>query len=321
MSLLPGGKRHFRWWHEAVLVVLAAGLMGWASWIEPGFVSLDTQLALSTHVWELALMTVPMTFIIITAGIDLSIASTLALSAVTLGLCFQAGMPIALAAAAAVAVGAACGAINGIFVSAVRVHPLIVTLATMAAYSGAAEGISLARPVSGFPADFLTIGQGSLAGLPPAGWLFVVLALVAAVVLARTPFGRRLYAIGHNESAARFSGIAVGRIKLLLYTLSGLMAGVTAVILVAHRNTAKADLGSGMELDVITAVVLGGTSIFGGRGNIVGTVLGVLLIHETRELLSWRWNQDELTLVVIGGLLIASVLLNRLCQSRRKAGW
>ncbi len=313
------GKRHFRWWHEAVLIGLAAGLMGWASLAEPGFVSRDTQLALSTHVWELALMALPMTFIIITAGIDLSIASTLALAAVTLGLCFQAGMPIGLAAVAAVAVGTACGALNGIFVAALRVHPLIVTLATMAAFRGAAEGISLARPVSGFPAGFLSVGQGSLAGLPPAGWLFVALAMAAAVTLGKTPFGRRLYAIGHNESAALFSGIAVGKIKFLLYTITGLMAGVTAVILVAHRNTAKADLGNGMELDVITAVVLGGTSIFGGRGSIFGTVLGVLLIHETRELLSWRWNQDELTLVVIGVLLIASVLLNRLCQGPRKA--
>jgi rhamnose transport system permease protein len=124
--------------------------------------------------------------------------------------------------------------------------------------------------------------------------------------------------MGHNETASRYSGLPVERIKLLIYSLSGAMAGLAAVLFVARRNTAKADIGAGMELDVITAVVLGGTSIFGGRGRIVGTLLGVLLIHETREFVSWRWNNDELIFVVVGVLLIAAVLINSAVTGRSR---
>jgi len=215
-------------------------------------------------------------------------------------------------------VGTAAGALNGLFVAKVRVHPLIVTLATLAVYRGIAEGVSLGRPVSGFPDSFGFLGRGEVGGVPLPGLIFAVLAVAFSIVLAKTPFGRCLYALGHNETAARFSGIAVDRVKLWLYTLSGAMTGLAGVLLVARRNTAKADLGAGMELDVITAVVLGGTSIFGGRGNLVGTVLGVLLIHEAREFVSWHWQRDELNLVVIGALLILSVLVQRVLSSGRQ---
>ena len=125
-------------------------------------------------------------------------------------------------------------------------------------------------------------------------------------------------AIGYNETAARYSGIAVSKIKFWLYTSSGLMAALAALLFVARRNTAKADIGTGMELGVITAVVLGGTSIFGGRGRLFGTVLGVLLIHETREFVSWQWNRDELNLIVIGMLLILSVLADSLLSPKAR---
>jgi ribose/xylose/arabinose/galactoside ABC-type transport system permease subunit len=303
--------RAFPYWHEATLAMLLAGLMAGASWVAPAFVSAEAQVELSTHVWELALLSVPMTFIIITAGIDLSVGSALALSAVVLGLSYEAGIPPAIGAFLALLTGVAAGALNGVFVAYVRVHPLIVTLATLAAFRGVAEGISLGRPVSGFPEGFATIGRGTFAGIPIPGLLFALFAAFAAFILVKTPLGRSVYAIGHNETASLFSGIPVARAKLMLYSLSGAFAGLAAVILVARRNTAKADLGMAMELDVITAVVLGGTSIFGGRGNMLGTLLGVLLIHETREFVSWHWNRDELNLIVIGLLLVVSVLVHK----------
>ncbi|HTS20139.1 MAG TPA: ABC transporter permease [Verrucomicrobiae bacterium] len=304
-------KRSFRYWHEVVLAALLVGLLTWAGIVEPQFVRLPSQVELSTHMWELALLAMPMTLIIITAGIDLSVGSTLALCAVVLGLTYERGVPPVIGAAMAVMTGLAAGALNGVFVAKVKVHPLIVTLATLAAFRGIAEGISQGRPMSGFPDSFAVIGRGSCLGLPIPALFVLAAAGIAGLVLMKTPTGRFLYAIGHNETATRFSGILVDRIKLWLYSLSGGSAGLAAVILVARRNTAKADLGAGMELDVITAVVLGGTSIFGGRGNILGTVLGVLLIHETREFVSWHWNRDELNLVVIGIVLIASVLLHQ----------
>lgn len=299
-----------RYWHEMILGVLLVALLVVAGTLDNGFVKPATQLELSTHVWELALLALPMTLIIITAGIDLSVGSTMALCAVVLGLTYEARVPIWLCAALAVLTGLVAGALNGAFIAKLRVHPLIVTLATLSAYRGIAEGISLGRPISGFPSNFSWIGQGSVAGLPIPGVVFAVTVVVFGVLLARSVVGRALYAMGHNETASRYSGLPVERIKLLIYSLSGAMAGLAAVLFVARRNTAKADIGAGMELDVITAVVLGGTSIFGGRGRIVGTLLGVLLIHETREFVSWRWNNDELILVVVGVLLIAAVLIN-----------
>jgi rhamnose transport system permease protein len=261
-----------------------------------------------------------MTLVIITAGIDLSVGSAMALCAVVLGLSYEAGVPVGWAASLAVVAGIGAGALNGSFVAYLRVHPLIVTLATLAAYRGIAEGVSLARPISGFPDGFTGWAGTGAWGVPIPGLLFLLAAGVAALILGKTPLGRWVYATGHRETAARFSGIPVDRIKLLLYTLSGTFAGLAAVIMAARRNTAKADLGTGMELEVITAVVLGGTSIFGGRGNMLGTVLGVLLVHETREFVSWHWERDELNAIVIGGLLIFSVLLNRLLSPKGREG-
>jgi rhamnose transport system permease protein len=228
---------------------------------------------------------------------------------------YRAGVPIFAACSFALITGILCGLLNGIFIAFVRVHPLIVTLATLSAYRGLAEGISHGEPVSGFPPAFTTL-SGNLAGLPIPGLIFALFALLTAIALAKTPTGRAIYAMGFNETACRFSGIATNKIKLILYTLAGLAAALTATLFAARRNTANAAVGDGMELDVITAVVLGGTSIFGGRGRVIGTILGVLLIHETREFVSWHWQNDVLIQVVVGVLLIASVLLNTLLTPR-----
>jgi rhamnose transport system permease protein len=306
----------FPCWHELLLGVLLIGLMV-AAWLaDPLFVRPRAQLLLSTQVWELALLALPMTFIIITGGIDLSVGAAMALSGVVLGLSFAAGVNIWGCCGLALLTGTAAGALNGLFVSVVRVHPLIVTLATLSAYRGIAEGVSSGKSFSEFPAAFVWMGRGAVGGVPVPAILFLVAAIVAGVVLWKTPFGRSLYAMGYNETATRFSGIKTRKIKFILYTLSGLSAAVAAILFVGRRNTAKADIGSGMELDVITAVVLGGTSIFGGRGRVIGTVLGVLLIHETRQFVSWYWRDETLISIVIGTLLIVSVLLNSLLTPR-----
>jgi len=304
-------RNPFPYPHEAVMAVLAVSLVLTMGLIEPAFLSWPTQRDLSTHVWELALLSIPMTLVIITAGIDLSIGSAMALATVVLGLCFERGMSPWTASLVAVLAGMAAGALNGFFIAWIRVHPLIVTLATLAAFRGIAEGISLGRPISGFPESFAKIGRGQAIGIPIPGIIVLAASLAAIGILWKTPLGRYVYAIGHNETGTQFSGIPVQKIKFLLYTVSGTCAGLAAVLYVARRNTAKADIAMGMELDVITAVVLGGTSIFGGRGTIIGTLLGVFMIHEVREFVSWRWNQDELNFVVIGTLLIVAVLLNR----------
>jgi rhamnose transport system permease protein len=301
----------FPYRHEAGLLALLAGLLIVARMVAPEFLSIDAQMEMSTHVWELALLALPMALIIISGGIDLSVGSTMGLCAVALGMTYEAGASPWIAAIVALVVGIAAGALNGVFTAYVKVHPLIVTLATLAAYRGIAEGISLAKPVSGFPDSFAVIGRGAVLGVPIPGIIFAIACAASAVILAKTTFGRSVYAVGNREAAARLSGIAVSRIKMILYMLSGSAAAMAAIIFAARRNTAKADVGTGMELDVITAVVLGGVSILGGKGRILGVLLGILLIHETREFVSWQWNRDELNFIVVGAMLIASVLMSR----------
>jgi rhamnose transport system permease protein len=297
--------------HEVVLVLLLAGLMAAAGAVMPNFVNLESQLFLSRHLWETAILALGMTLIIITAGIDLSVGSAMGMCAVALGMCFHHTGSVALSCVACLAVGGAGGMLNGALIAWLKVHPLIVTLATYAAFRGIAEGASQGAVYSRFGENFESLARGMWLGVPIAAYIFGVLAIVFAIFLAKTPTGRFLYAIGHNETAARFSGIAVDRIKFWLYTTSGLLAGLATLIYVSRFNTAKADAGAGLELDVITAVVVGGTSIFGGRGNIAGTVLGLLLIHETKLFVGRYWRADELKGLVVGVLLILSVLVYR----------
>lgn len=311
-----GGRRRGALLHHVVLAGLLAALLIGAGATEPAFLAPRTQLALATQVVELALLSVPMTLILIAGGIDLSIGSIMALSAVALGLAFEAGASIWACVALALCVGGSAGGLNGLFITRTRTHPLIVTLATLSLFRGLAEGISLARPISGFPDAFLRWSQADLLGVPAPALICLGMLLAGWLALRQTVAGRYLFAIGHNETACRFSGVPVDRLRFWLYVLSGAAAGLAAVLFVARRNTAKADIGLGMELDVITAVVLGGTSVFGGRGSLLGTLLGVALLHEVRQYISWRWNNDELILVVVGALLIGAVLLNRALARR-----
>ena len=303
--------------HEAVLLALLVLGLAVAAWLEPAFVTLSTQLDIGPHAFELALLALPMTLVIVAGGIDLSVGATMALASVVLGLTFAAGAPIALACAAALVTGTAAGALNGLFVARLRVHPLLVTLATLAAYRGLAEGISRARPISGFPDTFLNLVAGSPLGAPTPLLILLTAILLTALVAARCVPGLWVYAIGGNQRAAAYCAIPVDRVKFAIFTLSGASAALCAVVFAARRNTAKADVGAGIELDVITAVMLGGTSIFGGRGTVIGTVLGVLIIHELREFISWRWGFDEGILIAVGATLIGSVLLTNV-TSRTK---
>jgi rhamnose transport system permease protein len=260
----------------------------------------------------------PMTFIIITGGIDLSVGSMMGLTAILLGVFWKnVGLPLPLAVVCAIAASCVAGFFNGLLITRVRVPPLIMTLATLALYRGLAEGISQARSVRGYPEWFFVLGQGEVLGVPTQLWVLFVAVIVFWVVLSRTTFGRSLYAIGHNETAARYSAIKVDRIKLVIYTLSGLMAGIAGAIFVSRVSTTRSDMGTGLELDVIAAVVLGGTSIFGGVGTIAGTVLGFTLIQLLKNGLSLTGVKGDATIVVIGTVLILSILITNFLQHRR----
>lgn len=266
-------------------------------------------------IFEVALVALPMTLIIITGGIDLSVGSVFGLSAIVLGFLWQdSGWSLELAIAAALLCGVIGGAINGFFIVRIGVPPLITTLATLALWRGVALGISQARSARGFPDWFLQIGRGDFLGFPWQIYILLIGIVFTWLLLSRTTFGRSLYAMGNNELAARFAGIPVNRNKWLIYIYSGFAAALAAVVFVSRVTTTRSDMGTGMELDVIAAVVLGGTSIFGGVGSIGGTLLGLILIQVLKNGLLLAGVRGDATSVLIGLVLIAAILLNNFFQ-------
>ncbi len=304
--------------HEGVLTIILLVSLALLATQTDRFLTTANLLNQCRLMAEVGLVALPMTYIIITGGIDLSVGSILGLCAIVLGVSWKNfGLPLELAIVLAVCVGTLAGSLNGLFITRVGVPPLIMTLATLALYRGLAEGISQARSVRGYPEWFYRIGQGEWLGIPTQLWLLAVALIVAAVLLSRTVFGRTLYAIGHNETGARFSALAVDRYKLIIYTLSGFMAGIASVVFVSRVSTTRSDMGTGLELDVIAAVVLGGTSIFGGTGTILGTALGVVLIQLLKNGLALTGVKGDATIMVIGIVLIASILITNFAKSRQ----
>ena len=301
---------------EMILFIILLVGMALMSLMSDKFLSIDNLLNQGRLAAEIALIALPMTLIIITGGIDLSVGSILGLSAIMLGVAWHNwGLPLEAAILVALLVGTACGFFNGIFITKVGLPPLITTLATLALFRGLAEGIAQARSVRGYPEWFFILGQedfdffGFLT-VPNQLFLVVISIIAIGAALAWTPFGRSLYAIGNNETAARFSGMPVMRNKLAIYTLSGFMSGLAAWVFVSRVSTTRSDMGTGFELTAITAVVVGGTSIFGGSGTIIGTVLGLALIQLMKNGLALSGAKGDSTTIVVGLVLIGAVLLN-----------
>lgn len=299
--------------HEAFLALLLVLVLIVLSWQSDRFFTVSNLLNQGRLMTEIGLIAIAMTFVIATGGIDLSVGSILGLVAILLGVFWQnVGMPLPLAIVAAIAAGTLAGFMNGVIITRFRVPPLIATLATLALYRGLAEGISQARSVRGYPDWFYVLGQGQVLGVPTQLWILFAAAIIAAVILAYTRWGRTVYAIGSNEVASRFSGLSVEKTKLALYTASGFAASLAAVIFVSRVSTTRSDMGTGIELDAITAVVLGGTSIFGGRGTIVGTIIGLCLIQALKNGLSLAGVKGDGTIMLIGAVLILAILVSNI---------
>jgi rhamnose transport system substrate-binding protein len=264
---------------------------------------------------ELGLLALAMTPIMITGGIDLSVGSIMGLSAVVFGVLWRdGGWPIAAAAGAALLLGCLAGLLNAVLITRLNVPPLIVTLGSLSLFRGMAEGITKgAENYSGFPAGFLRLGQGYLGGMVPVQLSVLLVALAGYwILLHRSAIGRTLYAVGFSPGGARCAGIPVQRRVAMLYFLSGLVSSVAAIIYVAHLGQAKSDAGTGYELAAITAVVLGGTSVFGGRGTVWGTVLGLFAISVLQNGLRLAALPSEMTGVLTGVVLVVTIGLGRL---------
>jgi rhamnose transport system permease protein len=310
--------RNLRFSRELVLLAVLIALMLAMAQLSPFFLTLGNLLDTSRYFVEIGLIALGMTLIIITAGIDLSVGASLALVSVAVGFSFAAGLPLPLALVLGLLTGLGAGLFNGLFITRLELHPLVVTLGTFALFRGLAYGLSDADAVSSYPAWFAYFGQAYLGPIPGQLILLVVAVIVAWIVLSRSSFGRYVYAIGSNEEAARFSGVPVRRVKLALYTGIGFLVALAAIIYTSRVSTARADSGLGLELDVIAAVVLGGASIYGGVGTIAGTVLGVLIIATLRNGLVLAGVPGTWQLFLLGILVISAVFLNEFFRKKEE---
>jgi rhamnose transport system permease protein len=319
MSAATAVLRRLKFSREVVLLGVLIVLMIAMSLLSPLFLTVGNLLNTSRFFVEVGLMALGMTLIIITGGIDLSVGSNLALVSVAVGFSYAAGLPLPLAIVFGLVVGVAAGLFNGLFITLLDLHPLVVTLGTFALFQGLAYGLTEAQAVSDFPAWFAYFGQAYLLNIVPGQlFIFIVAVVVVWLILSRTRFGRYVYAIGNNEEAAHFSGVPVRRVKLALYSGIGLLVAVASVIYTSRVYTARGDSGLGLELDVISAVVLGGASIYGGSGTIGGTVLGVLIIATLRNGLVLAGVPSTWIVFVLGVLLLVAVFLNEFFRRREE---
>lgn len=284
--------------------------------LSPFFLDARNLSRTSSDFMEIGLMMLPMVYIIITGNIDLSVASNMGMSASFMGLLHNQGVNIWIAALAGLLLGTLGGMLNGYLVARIRLPALVVTLGTYAFYRGIAYGFLGDQAARGYPKAFTYFGQGKVFDtlVPFSVALFIVMAILFGLVLHRTTFGRYLYAIGNNENATLYSGVPVARIKFIIYTLSGFMAALAGLILAARFGSTRPDIGTGLELAVITAVVLGGVDINGGKGTMLGAALSLLLIGLMRFGMGLLNIQGQVQGIVIGSLLILSILLPGVAQ-------
>jgi ribose/xylose/arabinose/galactoside ABC-type transport system permease subunit/ABC-type sugar transport system substrate-binding protein len=311
-SSLSSGER----WLLAALIAesvlfsfVARGFFGWTNFFEVLRFSV-----------ELGLLSIALTPVIVTGGIDLSVGSLVGLTAVIIGVALRDfHLPIAGLLIVGLCVGCVCGALNAIFIAWLRLPPLIVTLGTFTLYRGIAEGITHgAVSYTGFPPAFLLIGQGYFFRVVPAQLpIFILVAIGYYILLHRSTIGRGLYAIGMNAPGAQYAGIPVRKRLILVYLLAGIVSSLAGIILVAHLGLSKSDLGTGYELEAITAVVLGGTSVFGGRGTLFGSLLGLFFLTVLQDGMHLLALPSELTGVLTGVLLLGIVSLDQLRRKSR----
>ncbi len=311
--------------YQLALFILLAFLVVFFGVIEPVFFNPDVFFNVTAIIGEIGIMALAMTFIITTGGIDLSVGYNLQLCAIVFGSVYLKTHNVAEAAALAVLCGTACGFLNGLIISRTKIPPLVTTLATMNLYRGISMIVAGSQTYSGFPAGFKAISSTELFGIVPIQFIyFLVLFLVFALFYAKGTLGRNLKGIGFNENVLVFSGINTKRTLLFIYTLTGLMCAGASLIYLGRLSAATTSMGNDLNLQVITAVVLGGTSIMGGIGSISGTFIGTLIIGVLRKgftLLNFSGNIFNFTLgVILIIALIAFALLEERKKTRRQAG-
>jgi ribose transport system permease protein len=290
-----------------------------ALWIAtPHFATVSNLVNVVEQSAVIGLVAAGMTFVILTGGIDLSVGSIVALSGIAFGLAVRADLPLAAASALALATGLACGLTNGTLITVGRLPPFIATLGMMSVARGGALMLSGGRPISGFPEAFRALATGHVLGVPLPVVLMLAVYALAHLALTRTVLGRYTYAICGNEEATALSGVNVRAYKTAVYGLSGLLSAMTSLLLVARLDSAQPIAGIMYELDAIAAVVIGGASLLGGSGSVIGTLVGALIMSVLRNGLNLLGVSSYLQQVSIGAVIIAAVLVDMTLRRRAR---
>ncbi|MFY4673177.1 ABC transporter permease [Bacillus anthracis] len=306
-------KYVYRW--EGVLIVLLLIEFILFSLINSDFLNISNLLFSTNDFLFIAIAAIPMTFVIVTGGIDVSVGSIMGLTSILIGVLWMNGISILFAVIISLIISCLAGALNGLIIKMTDVEPLVVTLGTMFLYGGIAlvisggAGASGYEGISGLPDAFVQLASGSFIGIPNLLWLLIVLTVLCAVLFHRTIYGRHVKLTGANENAAKYTGIKTKKVVIMAYMLSGLGGGLGGTFLTAYFGSARADMGSETILPIITAVVLGGTLITGGKGSIIGTVLASIFIGLMQYGLQMTGLTNEQSNVVIGIILILSVIM------------
>lgn len=314
--------RRFEWlksWEGLLLIILIA-IVAFNSFMTPHYLQVQNQINLFQLHIEKIIVALIMTYIIINAEIDLSVGSMMALSACMMAFLYESGLPFVLCIVVALLVGLLLGAFNGFMISRVGLTSLIVTLAGLITFRGLARVLLENRSIGDFPEWFDRLGQQPIFGpLTLALIIFFVLLVISTIILQWSGAGRYIYVIGNNREVARYSGVNVNRVKMVLFILSGFIAAFAGILLAARLGSVRGDMAAGTELEVITMVVLGGVSIFGGTGSMFGVLLSILIILNLRNGMGLLNITGEIQTGVIGVLLILSVLAPNIALFVREA--
>lgn len=299
------------------LVILLVIFTAIASVLSPRFLTLQNFLNLLQQSSITGILAIGMTFVIITAGIDLSVGSVVALTGMVVAILIDGGNSIALSILAALVTGAALGFINGFISTKFTVPAFIVTLAMMVSARGLALLVTDGKPVFGLPQAFNFLGAGFIGIFPVSGLIWIALTIIAALALKYTPFGRNLFAVGGNPEAAHLSGIRVNFHLITVYVISGIMAALAGVVLTSWLTVGQPTAASGSELDAIAAVVLGGTSLFGGTGGVGGTFIGVLLMSIITNIFNLLGLASYYQQIFMGLIIVLALILNRFVVGKK----
>ncbi len=290
--------------------------------INPSMLSLNVLLYSTSDFIYIGIVALPLTLVIVSGGMDISLGSTIGLSAIAMGVLFKLGLPIELCMFLTICIGALCGLINALLIIYTGVNPLVITLGTMYLYGGSAlllSGMSGAtgyEGIGGFPNSFTDIANGMVFGLPFPLFLFIVAIGLLAMILHRSAIGRNLFLIGQNDRVAKYSGIPITSTLCFAYSMVGICAAISGILLVSYFGSARSDLGISFLMPAITAVVLGGANIYGGAGSIFGTALAALLVGYMQQGLQMVGVPNQISSALSGGLLIIVVVARSIVSHR-----